>query len=114
MATSNDLERAVLSVVGNGRMAQPMFLPDEDVALPHAYLMPGNAEIIRANDGTWIWMVAYDVILCTRSRDRRRERAMAQALDAAGIGYEISFSYDMEQRVFMTIYTTDPVEESED
>ena len=114
MATSNDLECAVLSVVGNAHMAQPMFLPDEDVALPYAHLMPGDADIVRANDGTWIWTVAYDVILCTRTRDRWKERAMAQALDAAGIGHGISFSYDMEQRVFMTIYTTDPVEESEE
>lgn len=114
MATSTQLETAITSVVGSGHMAQPMFLPDENVTMPYVHLMPGDADTVRANDGTWMWMVTYDVILCTRSRDRQTERAMAAALDAVRIGYEISFSYDMEQRVFMTIYTTDPVEESED
>ena len=114
MATSTQLETAVLSVVGSGNMAQPMFLPGEDVEPPYAHLMPTDAEIIRAADGTWLWEVRYEVILCTRTRNRKLEHDMARALDAVGIGYELSYSYDMEERIFMTIYATDPVAESEE
>lgn len=95
-------------------MAQPMFAPDEDVRMPYAHLMPDHAERVSATDRTWIWTVPYDVILCTEHRERRLERRMAAALDAAGIGFDLSYSYDTDERVFMSIFSTDPVEESEE
>ena len=114
MVTSNDLEAAITSVVGQGRMALPMFLPGEDVEPPYVYLMPDEIEKVRAADITWTFMVSYNVILCTRAYDRALMRRMASALEDVGIGFHPSFSYDMEERIFMTIFSTDPVEESED
>lgn len=114
MSTSNELEQAIISVVGQDRMAQPEFAPDEDVAPPYARLMPIDAERVSATDRTWIWQIPYDVILCTTYRDRALERQMAGALDDAGIGFNLSFGYDEQERVFMAIFTTDPVVESEE
>lgn len=112
MITSDDLERAVVSVVGQGRMAQPVFVDDEDVGFPYARLMPDRAETVRATDRTWIWHVPYFVFLCTRYRNRALEVQMASALDDAGIGFELEWDYDAEERVFLTVFHTDPVVES--
>lgn len=111
MATSNDLEGAITSVVGAGKMAVPMFLPGEDVEPPYVYLMPSSAQTVFANDVTWIVNVGYELILCTHKYDRDLMKRMAQALETAGIGYEVDFSYDMEERIFMVIFSTDEVEE---
>ena len=114
MATSSDLEAAVTSVVGQGKMAQPYFGPNEDVSPPYVHLMPDTASRVSASDRTWIWLVPYDVILCTAQRDRALERSMAAALDAAHIGFTLSFSYDVDERLFMAIFSTDEVAESEE
>lgn len=114
MSTSSDLEQAIVSVVGQGCMAQPEFSPEEDVAPPYARLMPLEANRVSATDRTWIWQMTYDVILCTTHRDRVLEQQMTSALDEAGIGFELSFGYDERERVLMAIFTTDPVEESEE
>ena len=113
MSTSNDLEQAVISVVGRDRMAQPVFANEEDVSLPYARVMPDRLESVRATDRTWIWLVPYYIFLCTRYRDRALERRMAYALDRAGIGYSLEYSYDENERVFMSIFHTDSVQESE-
>lgn len=114
MTTSNDLEQAIVSVVGADKLAQPVFAPDEDVAPPYVRLMPGDAERVSATDRTWIWQIPYDVILCTTYRDRALERQMIWALDGAGVGFDLSFGYDERERVFLAVFTTDPVEESEE
>lgn len=111
MPTSTELEQAVISVVGEGKMAQPEFPPNATPQPPYARLMPDTARIVRANDRAWVWQVNYEVILCTTYRNRTLEHAMADALDAAGIGYEITFSYDSDERVFMAVFYTDPVRE---
>lgn len=111
MATSNDLEGAITSVVGAGKMAVPMFLPGENVELPYVHLMPSSAQTVFASDVTWIVNVGYELVLCTRKYDRDLMKQMALALETAGIGYEVDFSYDMEERIFMVIFSTDEVEE---
>ena len=115
MATSNDLERAIVSVVGDGKMAQPVFPPNDTPQPPYVRLMPDKASITRATDRSWIWRVPYSAILCTRYRDRSLERQMAAALEQAGIAIDdLSWSYDSDERVFMAIFYTTAVIESEE
>lgn len=113
MITSDELERLVTSVVGEGRMAQPVFADDEDVGFPYARIMPDRMELVRATDHVWIWTIPYYIFLCTKFRDRALEQRMAQALDSVGVGYKLEFEYDQGERVFMAVFFTDPVQESE-
>lgn len=115
MSTSNDLEQAIISVVGADKLAQPVFAPDEDVSFPYVRLMPDVSEAVQASDRSWILMTNYNVLLCTAQRDRAIARRMERAFEAAGIGFEkVEYFYDKTERVFYANYFVNPVQESEE
>ena len=109
MATFDELTQAIISIVGEGHLAIPEFLPGEDVELPYVHLMPTYARTVNASDATWMCDFEFSVILCTRVFDLDLFFRMAAALNAVGITFEPDFSYDVENRVFMAIFATQAV-----
>ena len=103
MPTSDEIVAAVTSVVGSGRVVQPAHLPGETVVLPYARVMPTNIRRTRACDGTWLYLATYFVALCTLVRDKGLELRIIEALDAVGAEYDLSYEYDMVERVFMVV-----------
>jgi hypothetical protein len=116
MATATDLERAVLSVVGEGQMAQPMFMPDEDVSPPYVLLQPETTRVFQATDRCWTWRTSYVVALCTARVDMGLVGDMLAALDAAGIGFEdeIEHFWDADERVEVAVIRTELVDKDID
>lgn len=112
MATCIDLEQAVLGVVGAGKMAQPAFQKNHVPDLPYVCLQPYEYKLTHSSDHVWTCACAYDVILCTRTRDRSLEMQMLTALDAHGILLrDVLPSYDPDERLMLVTFVTEPVAE---
>jgi hypothetical protein len=112
MATCIDLEQAVLGVLGEGKMAQPAFQKNHEPDLPYACLQPYEYHLAHGSDHVWTYSCAYDVILCTRTRDRSLEMQMLDALDAHGILLrDVLPSYDPDERLMLVTFVTEPVTE---
>lgn len=111
MATSEDLEAALVAAVGEGKLAQPAWVGGTAPQLPYALLMPGAAEMVNSTDMVWERVVPYTAYVCTEARDRALELAVMRGLDAAGITYDLSFEYLSDERVFSAIFSTEPVVE---
>lgn len=110
MATSVDVESAIREVVGE-RMAQPGFYPDEHPAPPYVNFMPYEYDLSLGSDRVWLWREAYDVVLCTRYRDKALERRLYDALDARGVVIkELSASADFDEGLYYFEVFTEPVD----
>ena len=103
MPTSDEVIAAVTSVVGQKHVVQPAHLPGEEVVLPYARVMPTKIKRTRACDGTWLYLATYFVAICTLVRDKELELRVIDALDDVGAEYDMTYEYDMTERVFMLV-----------
>lgn len=91
MKTLKQLIAAVGTVVMDDGTPVPWsngkFADGEEPAPPFIVLVPGYSESAHADNRAWIRGMSYDVALYTANRDYALERKVAEALDAAEIGF---------------------------